>query len=247
MKAKLITLNLLLAVTLGAIAWQARIRWIEAQTRRDSNLHVKVKALPPPPASPVPKPEGAQAAKYADVATKNLFAKDRNPNIVIDPPKVEKPKEMPSLPVVYGVLGLPSGTKAIMAEKKGGDSRPVHAGDTIGEFKIASLDPQTVVFDWDGKQIRKKIEDLIDRSSAAVPAAATVTGPQASAQPSAPPRPVAATAAAAPGQDVPTAPGMSEKSCVPGDTSPAGTMVDGYRKSVTPTPFGPICRWLKSQ
>ncbi len=92
--------------------------------------------------------------------------------MIIDPPKVEVPKPMPPLPVVYGVLGLPSGTKAIMAEKQGGAGKSVHEGDTVGEFKIVSLDPKNVVFDWDGKQISRKIDDLIDRSGAAQTATA---------------------------------------------------------------------------
>jgi hypothetical protein len=247
LKPKFIALNLLLAVALAGIVWQARTRWNAAQTTRDANLNVKVKPVPAPPLTPAPKPDGAQATKYADVATKNLFSKDRNPNVIIDPPKVEKPKEMPPLPVVYGVLGLPSGTKAIMAEKAGGTSRPVHAGDTIGEFKITSLDPQTVVFDWDGKPITKKIEDLIDRSNATVASNATVMGPQGNAPaPPPPPRP-AANVAAAPGTDIPTSAGQSQKTCVPGDSSPAGTVVDGYRKNVVQTPFGAICTWIKSQ
>jgi hypothetical protein len=245
LKPKFIALNLLLVVALVGIVWQARTRWNAAQTTREENLNVKVKPVPAPPLTPTPKPDGAQATKYADVATKNLFSKDRNPNVIIDPPKVEKPKEMPPLPVVYGVLGLPSGTRAIMAEKPGGTSRPVRAGDTIGEFMITSLDPQTVVFDWDGKQITKKIEDLIDRSNSTVASNATATGPQANA-PAPPPRP-ASNVAATPGADIPTAAGQSQKSCVPGDSSPAGTMVDGFRKNVVQTPFGPICTWIKGQ
>ena len=71
---------------------------------------------------------------------------------------------MPPLPVVYGVLGLTSGFKAIMSERTGLAGRSIHAGDTIGEFKIVSLDWQSVVFDWDGRQIPRKIEDLIDRA-----------------------------------------------------------------------------------
>jgi len=248
LKPKLIALNLLLVVALVAIVWQARIRWNEAKIRHENNLHVQVKTAPAPAFSPTPKPDGAQATKYAEVATKDLFSKDRNPDVVIEPPKVEKPKVMPPLPVVYGVLGLPSGTKAIMAEKAGGNSKPVHAGDTIGEFRIASLDPQHVVFDWDGKQISKNIEDLMDRSSGAPPPGGAASGSQAGSNtPPPPPRPVAPTAAAAPGAEVPTAAGQSQRSCVPGDTSPAGTVVDGYRKNVTATPFGSICSWTKSQ
>jgi hypothetical protein len=245
LKPKFIALNLLLVVALVGIVWQARTRWNAAQTTREENLNVQVRSVPALALTPAPKPDGAQATKYADVATKNLFSKDRNPNVIIDPPKVEKPKEMPPLPVVYGVLGLPSGTKAIMAEKPGGASRPVHAGDTIGEFKITSLDPQTVVFDWDGKQISKKIEDLIDRSNSAVASTATTMGPQSNA-PAPPPRP-ATNVPAGPGADIPTAAGQSQKSCVPGDPSPPGAVVDGFRKNVVQTPFGAICTWIKGQ
>ena len=196
------------------------------------------------------RPAAAQPIQYADVATKNLFSKDRNPTVVIDPPKVEKPKQMPPLPVVYGVLGLPSGTKAIMAEKRGEDSRPVKAGDSVGEFKIVSLDTKDVVFDWDGKQIARKLDDLIDRSAAAAGATGSVQGP---AVPASGP---AVSAAAAPAANKPpvtaapgaAVPGQAVRPCVSGDNSPAGTVADGYRKVVSATPFGPIgCRWLPVQ
>ncbi len=201
------------------------MRWNEAQATRRNNLSVKVKPLPPPPLTPAPKPDAVPATKYADVATKDLFSKDRNPTVIIDPPKVEKPKEMPPLPVVYGVLGLPSGTKAIMSEKPGLASRSVRIGDTIGEFTIASLDPQNVVFDWDGKQISRKIEDLIDRSNGAVAGA-----PQsAAAQPGGASLslPQSKPAAAGPGKETP---GQSTRPCVAGDNSPAGTVADGLQE-----------------
>jgi hypothetical protein len=243
LKPKLIALNLVLVLALGAIVWQARVRWDEAQAKRRNNLSVKVTPIPPPPLTPAPKPDAAPATKYADVATKDLFAKDRNPTVIIDPPKVEEPKKMPPLPVVYGVLGLPSGTKAIMSEKKGVNSRPVQAGDTIGEFKIAALDPQNVTFDWDGKQISRRIEDLIDRSNSETPAqsaASQAGGParaasqiNAQAAPTGPGKPIA---------------GQAERPCVPGDNSPPGTVVDGYKKNGRPSPFGMIgCTWVKVQ
>ena len=33
------------------------------------------------------------------------------------------------------------------------------------------------------------------------------------------------------------------RACKPGDNSPAGTVVDGYKKTVIPSPFGSMCRW----
>jgi len=243
LKPKLIALNMLLVLALGVIVWQARIRWDEAQAKRRSNLSVKVTPIPPPPLTPSPKPDTAPATKYADVATKDLFSKDRNPTVIIDPPKVEAPKPMPPLPIVYGVLGLPSGTKAIMSEKKGLESRSVQAGDMIGEFKIAALDPQNVIFDWDGKQISRKIEDLIDRSSPAELGGAQSAGGSAKAvsQPQNNGQPVPA----GPGKDTS---GRAERPCVPGDNSPSGTVVDGYKKNFKASPFGPIgCTWVKVQ
>jgi hypothetical protein len=239
LKPKLIALNVLLLAALAVIAWEGRVRWRDAQAERQANLNAKskpaaVKTLPP--AAP---PAAAQPVQYADVATKDLFAKDRNPNVIIDPPKVEVAKPMPALPVIYGVLGLPSGTRAIMAEKKGGAGKSVHEGDQVGEFKIVSLDTKDVVFDWDGKQISRKIDDLIDRSTTNTPSPgpAVALAPPPAAVPAGPAKTDDATK-------------QAEKPCVPGDNSPAGTVVDGYRKvfAAATTPFGPMgCHWVAVQ
>jgi hypothetical protein len=240
LKPKLIVLNVALVLALGAIVWQARNQWHQAQVTRRNNLNVRVTPLPAPPLTPAPKPDVAPAMKYAEVATKDLFSKDRNPTVVIDPPKIEEPKKMPPLPVVYGVLGLASGTKAIMSEKTGAAGKPVQVGDTIGEFKIAALDSETVTFDWDGKQISRKIEELIDRAGPAPTGGAASTGAQASA-PAAVRQAAAPAVVAGPGKEVG---GQSSRPCVPGDTSPPGTVVGGYKKAGTRTPFGVMgCRW----
>jgi mannose-6-phosphate isomerase-like protein (cupin superfamily) len=39
--------------------------------------------------------------------------------------------------------------------------------------------------------------------------------------------------------------GSGFRSCVPGDDSPNGTIVDGYRKNLFPSPFGNSCAWEK--
>jgi hypothetical protein len=261
LKFKFIALNTLLLIAILAIVWQARARWREAQLRREANLNVAVRPVPLPPLAPVPKPDTPPAARYADVATKDLFAKDRNPVVIVDPPKIEKPKEMPPLPVVFGVLALPSGTRAIMAERKNEPSLPVHQGDTVGEFTIVSLDPRNVTFGWEGKQISRKIDDLIDRSGPPNNAGAGAANPQAAApvqvnsqpqqqfqqQQSSPVQtgnvqPGAATIGIEIG-----APGHSERACTPGDGSPAGTVIDGYKKTTASSPFGIICRWVPAQ
>ena len=161
--------------------------------------------------------------------------------MIVDPPKVEIPKPMPPLPVVYGVMGLPSGTKAIMSEKTGAPSTTIRAGDTIGEFKIAALDPQNVTFEWNGKQVTRKIDDLIDRSNSQTasngsPAPAAAARP--ADRPSAPPPSPAAPARPATAADLGDATSTSTRAVKPGDTSPVGSVVDGYKKTCMTTPFG---------
>jgi hypothetical protein len=151
---------------------------------------------------------------------------------------------MPPLPVATGVMKLPSGVKAFMAEKAGEPTRLVKVDDKIGEFKIVALDEQNVTFEWNGKEIQRKIDDLIDRSNrqtaSNVPAAAS-----GSAAP--PPPPLVPTAPASSLQNAKAGTNLTEtsKACRPGDTSPAGTVDDGFRKVVTQSIFGPVCRWVK--
>jgi hypothetical protein len=243
----MILLNALLAAAIAAGAWQGSTHWLAVRAQQRNTLEARVRAAVPPPPAPAPKPEAPAAANYVDVATNNLFSRDRNPTVVIEAPKIEKPKQMPPLPVVYGVLGLPSGVKALMAEKAGAGSKSVKAGDQIGEFQIAALDPQNVTFVWDGQEIHKKIEDLLDRSNHDQAGGGSAGGqPGVAANAPAVPPPATVTGSAAIGVEVGT-PGHSERVCKPCDNSPADTVIDGYKKVLLPMPFGVNCRWIPVQ
>lgn len=238
-KSKLILLNVGLAAGLALIACQGRVRWLEAQAQRRASLNLPIKRVTPPRLMPEAKPEAVQAAKYADVATKNLFSKDRNPTVIVDAPKVEPPKVMPPLPLVYGVLTLSSGTKAIMAEKTSAASKTVRVGDAIGDFKILAMDSNKVSFGWDGKTIERNIDDLVDHSGATTAAGTGGGGPAVP-----PPAPAGPPTAAVLGADNGTAEAPT-KACKPGEQSPLGTVVDGYRKAGVMTPFGVMnCSWV---
>jgi hypothetical protein len=193
---------------------------------------------------PAQKPDEVQAAKYADVATKNLFSKDRNPTVIVEAPKVEAPKVMPPLPVVYGVMTLPSGTRAIMAERAGAASRPVRAGDAIGDFKVLAMDSRKITFEWDGKPLERTLDELQDHSGgAAAGAAANVAGPAVPP----PPAPSGPPTSASFGQEIGT-PDAPARACKPNDNSPPGTVVDGYRKTGVATPFGNMgCSWVPNK
>jgi hypothetical protein len=240
-KPKLIALNAGLALGLVLIIWQGRVRWNEAQAERRANLNLPVKRVTPPPMVPALKPVAVQAAKYAEVATKNLFSKDRNPTVVVEAPKVEAPKVMPPLPVVYGVMTLPSGTQAVMSERAGTASRPVHVGDAIGDFKVLAMDSRKITFDWDGKQLERTLDELEDHSAGAVAGAAAGPAVPPPPAPSGPPTSVSI------GKEIGT-PDAPARACKPNDNSPPGTIVDGYRKTGVASPFGVMgCSWVPNK
>jgi hypothetical protein len=254
---KFILLNVLLVAAIAIVVWKGREHYVAAKAERRETLDAKIKPVTTPPLQAAPQPDVPTAAKYADVATRDLFSKDRNPTVVIEAAPVEKPKEMPPLPVVYGVMGLPSGVRALMADKAGSPSQPVRVGDTIGEFKIARLDSENVTFTWDGKNIDRKLEDLMNRgivsSGPAVAQGAPVPQGQVAnpmagqtAQAAPPPPPAQAQRNGPIGAEIGGG-GQSERACTPGDASPPGTVINGYRKINNVSPFGTVCRWIPVQ
>lgn len=234
--------NLLLLAVLALLAAQIRKEWHSAKVREQVFLN---KALTPTPARPlVPfvKPSPLLASGYAGVAEKNLFSQDRNSNVIVDPPPPVQEKPLPPFPVARGVMlwdGVPP--TVVLSEKPNGPQRGYHPGDTIGEWTIVSIDNQYVTFEWNGKQFQKRLDELLDKTLVAseAPAAASPAAAPTNLTPAAPAVQSLSPKAAGPGLDV----GGNMRGCVAGDTSPAGTIVDGMKKIVSATPFGSVCRW----
>jgi hypothetical protein len=237
---KLLLLNLVLLVAVGAAGWRLRQDWLAARAREQALLHRQVTPPPPPPVIFSKPAEPVSAAAYADIAQKMLFSKDRNPTVVVEV-KAAPAKPMPPLPLLYGVMNLPDGATAVMSEKVGSRHRGVRPGEKVGEFTLLAVSREDITLEWDGKQMVKKIDELLDRA-----------GPPEAAPDGATPR---ATAQAAPSStqlSSQSPPGKPEpgqqmndrmRACQPNDPSPAGTVAGGFRKLVTPTPFGSQCRW----
>ena len=139
-------------------------------------------------------------------------------------------KPLPPFPIAHGVnikRGVPP--SIILAENAKAEPRTYHVGDTAGGFVIAAITAQKVVLKWDGRDYEKKIADLEDHSAPAAPAANASPGEhQAQAN--------------RPGKQISSV----ERACVEGDTNPAGTVVDGYRKQIALTPMGKSCAWVKA-
>ena len=94
--------------------------------------------------------------------------------------------------------------------------------------------------EWNGKTLEYPLADLKPKEPLAAQQAAA-----AAAAGAAPSKPQSLAPAITIVEDKPTlgAQNGEIRSCVTGDKSPAGTVKDGFRKSVVNGPFGPMCQW----
>lgn len=235
MNRKLVLLNLALLAVVAYAGWQLRLRWIAQKERAAAELSKRIKPLPPPPFAPLPAAPPVVPATYAQIAQQDLFDRSRNPTVEVVVPPPPPPKPMPPLPVYHGQMNIGTGPMAILSEKANSQHQALHPGESIGQFKLVDVTTEEIVFEWEGKVIRKNVDELLDRTATTAVAAA----PARTEQPSAPtPSPVAKSATG-PGADT----GRGFKVCDPNDNTPVGTVVDGYRKVENATPFGKACRW----
>jgi len=187
------------------------------------------------------------AADYVDVATRMLFSKDRNPTVVIEPPPVKPAKPeppMPALPSYHGQMAIDEPI-AFLSSTAAGQQQGYRVGDTIGDFTVRSFNQETIEFEWKGRSVARKLDEL--RPKEAVQTAAP--RPAAAAAPA---KPVVlggstnSNAAANSGSDDPMFGPLQPdgtRGCVPSDNSPSGTVHSGFRKDTTMTLFGAVCHW----
>lgn len=239
--SKLRLLDLALLVALGLLGWQLRREWIASHVREQALLHRAIPATNVPGLAPLDKVDPTSAAAYADVATKDLFSEDRNPNVVVEPPKPEPEKPPPPFPIAHGVMLWPGVPPTIvLSEKSNGPQRGYHPGEAIGPWKLVSLDNSFVDLEWNGKQFKKRIDELIDTTPVSEVAQSVVSARSPAPAPQhLGTQSLSSSQKSGPGADV----GGGQRACVAGDSDPAGAVVDGMRKVVIATPFGNNCHW----
>jgi hypothetical protein len=183
---RMVLLNVALLALVGALGWVLRENWLEAQARERAVLRRQVapKAVLAPPS--LPPVQAAAPAEYIDVANKMLFSKDRNPIVVVEPPKPAPEPVMPALPSYSGQMAIGEPVIFLTAAKDAQHS--YHVGDQVGDFKLTSFDQDNIVLEWNGKTVERKLEDLRAKQILAQAGA----GSGASAGSGAPPGPVPA-------------------------------------------------------
>jgi hypothetical protein len=244
MSRKLIALDLALVALLAWAGYGLRQMWLASKARERSEFQHKVGAVPVAPLTPLAGAQAVVPARYKGIADKNLLFKDRNSDVQVDPPPPPPPEPpMPPLPIFHGQMNLGDGPTAFMSVTATAPYEPVHPGETIGQFKLLSVNEKEIEFEWHGKKVRKSVDEMLDNSTAPpqqqqadAGVGRPVNAAPVSAAPAAPP------AERGPGEHFDN---FQTASCQPNDTTPDGTVRDGYRKIHRQTPFGNICMWEK--
>ena len=237
MKRKLLLLNVVLLALLAYAGWQVRRSYVAAKAREAAELNRRAKSAAPPPFTPAPTAPPVSPGGYAAIAQQMLFDKSRNPNVIVEVPvpPPPPPKPMPPLPLYHGQLNIGDGPTVILSENANAAHQALRLGEQIGQFTLVDVNSEEITFEWDGNTIKRKLDTLIDRSEQAQAIAAAQT---ARTELPPPPVPVAKT---------PTGPGGEMgggfRACDVNDSLPAGTVQNGFRKVLTPSPFGSSCRW----
>lgn len=238
MNRKIWLLNLALLALAGTLVWQLRAHW---RTTVSHQREVLAQTPPPKPVIPPPPPPAVKTAtpgEYIDVAQKTLFSRDRNPNPIEDPPPAAPPppppKPLPPMPVYRGQIAI--GEPVLILSLQGADQKSYRAGEEVGPFKLVAFDREKITLEFDGKQIERKVAELQPKEAPPpppaqnAPAAAPVKSLSGPAGQAAPP---------AFGNDM----GGGFRGCAVGDTSPNGTVLQGYKKIIATTAMGQSCHW----
>jgi hypothetical protein len=268
MNRNMLLLNSVLLLIVGTLGFTLRERWLSARQQDREMLQRQgpvPPVLPPPPLTPF---KNVTPAQYFEVADRTLFSKDRNPTLIADPPPPLPPAPpMPDLPYYHGEMAI--GEPIVLLSTAKTPQRSYRAGESIGEFKVIRFDRDTITFDWKGKTVERRLAELRPKETpqtaqsgvpSGAPAGAVAATGTVSAAPvsaftpaKAPVTSLNGTTSTSTGSDSNGSldsmlgPELSptERACVEGDSSAAGTVHSGYRKVSMITLLGPLCHWEK--
>ena len=237
MNRKLVLLNAVLALVAIFGGVQLRNQYQAAKARQAALRGIRISPSPAPPFVALPNDPPLLPSGYKDVAIKNLFHPSRNPEIVKDlPPPPPPPPPMPELPRYHGQMNLDGdGTITLLVEKPGMQEKAIKPGETIGQFKLVDVNTSDITFAWtfNGELVRRPLSSMMDRTAASAPP------PDAQSQPPSAPPPPPIKSVIGPGELT----GLGTRICDANDSTPAGTVVNGFKKTEGRTPFGAFCVW----
>jgi hypothetical protein len=238
MKRSYIITNLLLLVSTAFLGYELRSQWKEYQAthnmallipgRGDNKTNVKVPA------------ESGVVPSYAAIVDNHLFSADRT-NIIPPEAPAESVKAVVPKPILLGTMQLDEDEFALMVsdtQRENTNYKQLKVGDALDGYTLVKILDQKVMMKAEGKEVEVRLSvnepsKMVAREAQAAASTAAGTSGQVTSVGSGPPA-LSNTAAGN---------GTVTNQQLPKGTIPVGTIVNGRRKKLVPSPFGMMETW----
>ena len=168
MNRKLLILDVVLVAVLAYAGFQFRSMWLAAKAHEAAELRKKYPPTPAVQFPPLASPPPVMATGYVEIPQKMLFDRSRNPNVPIEaPPAPPPPPPPPPLPIYHGQMNLGDGTGlfAILSATNTAPHEAIHLGETIGQYKLLSVNKEGIDLEWNGQTFHKNLNEITDHST----------------------------------------------------------------------------------
>jgi hypothetical protein len=234
-KRPYILINLLLIGSAVFLGYEVTSQWKEYRLTHNIAL-LKAGGVSEPGAKTAIGP--VVVPNYSAIVDNDLFSADRTsvipPEIPAESPKVEVPK-----PILVGTMQLDEDEFALMVSDTPRDNanyKRLKVGDVMNGYTLVKILDQKVMMKADGKDVEVRLS--VNEPSKMVARETQPTSPTAAS---------GAGQVTSIGSGGPIASGGATgtvtNQALPKGTSPVGTIVNGRRKKLVPSPFGMMETW----
>ncbi|MEW5975198.1 MAG: hypothetical protein AB1898_05255 [Acidobacteriota bacterium] len=227
MRKQVILLNCLLLCSAGLAGYRLKQQWHDFQGAHHLSQLV---ASQNPANSPNPAGDGpVQVPNYSAIVDNHLFTVDRN-NIIPAEVPVEAP--LAPKPILMGTMGIGEDQFALMvseAPKASKEYRKIKVGESLDGYTLVRFLDQKVIMKAGGQEIEVRLNEPSKMVAREVGVA---------------PQPGASQKVTTVATEGSSGAAAVNRPSAPSPTSvPVGTVVNGYRKKMVPSPFGPMEAW----
>jgi hypothetical protein len=239
LKRRHILINLLLLGCAGFLAYELASQWNEYRLTHNVTLLKAVSGTsdltPQPGAAPVVVPN------YSAIVDNDLFSADRTSVVPPEAP-AETAKAPPPKPILVGTMQLDDDQFALMisdSQKENANYKQLKVGDVLDGYTLVSILDQKVMMKADGRDVEVRLS--VNEPSKLVARESQPPGPPAKAGSVGQVMSIGSATAVAPGATA--GGGTVTNRPLPKGYIPEGTIVNGRRKKLVPSPFGMMETW----
>jgi hypothetical protein len=234
MKRSYILVNLLLLCSAAFFGYELKSYWSEY--RLAHNIALLSPGSGVSETSPKAGVDSAGVSNYAAIVDNHLFSADRT-NVIPLEAAAETSKSAPPKPILMGTLQLDEDEFALMvsdAQRDNMNYKRLKVGESLDGYTLVKILDQKVMMKGEGKEVEVRLNEpskMVAREIA--PAASTAPG--ATGQ--------VTTVGSGPPATLSVRSGTTTGQAVPKGAIPPGTVVNGRRKILVPSPFGMMESW----